>query len=66
MISSTEGIYFAKEFDLNMGYYYNKLDTDFQRLSTLVSPCGKYKRKRLPTDVKIFLADDVFVLCKLV
>jgi hypothetical protein len=44
--------------DLNMGYYYIKLDADAQKLCTIVFPWGKYKYKRLPMGIKI--ATDIF------
>jgi hypothetical protein len=39
--------------NFNMGDYHIKLDTDTQRLCTIVSPWGKYKYKRLPMGIKI-------------
>jgi dihydroorotate dehydrogenase len=68
MIRSMEGFTFASALDLNMGYYHIKLDSDAQRLCTIVFPwqMGKYKYKRLPMGIKI--APDVFqnVMSKLV
>jgi hypothetical protein len=68
MIRSIEGFTFASELDLNMGYYHIKLNSDAQKLCTIVFPwnTGKYKYKRLPMGIKI--APDVFqnVMCKLV
>jgi hypothetical protein len=63
-----EGSSFASTLDLNMGYYYIKLDADAQKLCIIVFPWhkGKYKYKRLPRGIKI--APDVFqnVMSKLV
>jgi dihydroorotate dehydrogenase len=68
MIRSMEGFTFASALDLNMGYYHIKLDTDAQKLCTIVFPLlmGKYKYKRLPMGIKI--APDVFqnVMSKIV
>ena len=58
MIRSMEGFTFATALDLNMGYYHIKLDTDAQKLCTIIFPWGKYKYKRLPMGIKI--APDVF------
>jgi hypothetical protein len=63
-----EGFTFALAWDLNMGYYHIKLDSDAQNLCTIVFPWNmrKYKYKRLPMGIKI--APDVFqnVMSKLV
>jgi hypothetical protein len=48
-----EGFTFASALDLNMGYYHTKLDSDAQKLCTIVFPWGKYKYKRLPMGIKI-------------
>jgi hypothetical protein len=48
-----EGFSFASELDLNMGYYYIKLDADAQKLCTIVFPWGKYIYKRLSMGIKI-------------
>jgi hypothetical protein len=55
MIRSMEVFSFASSLDLNMGYYHIKLDSDAQKLCTIVSPLymGKYKYKRLPMGIKI-------------
>jgi hypothetical protein len=55
MIRSMEEFTFASELDLNMGYYYIKLDhdADTQKLCTIVFPWGKYKYKRLPMGINI-------------
>jgi hypothetical protein len=59
MIYLMEGFTFASALDLNMGYYYIKLDADAQKLCTIVFPwsIGKYKYKRLPMGINI--AQDV-------
>jgi hypothetical protein len=41
MIRSMEGFTFASALDLNMCYYYIKLDADTQKLCTIVFPWGK-------------------------
>jgi hypothetical protein len=53
MIRSMEGFTFTSALDLNMGYYHIKLDSDAQKLCTIVFPWGKYKYKRLPMGIKI-------------
>jgi hypothetical protein len=55
MIRSMEGFTFASALDLNMGYYHIKLDTDIQKVCTIVFTwhMGKYKYKRLPMGIKI-------------
>jgi hypothetical protein len=58
MILSMEGFTFASALDLNMGYYHIKLDSDAQKLYTIVFPWGKYKYNRLLMGIKIAL--DVF------
>jgi hypothetical protein len=54
MIRSMEGT-FATALDLNMGYYHIKLDSDGQKICTIVFPWGKYKYKHLPMGIKIAL-----------
>jgi hypothetical protein len=53
-------IYLYSALDLNMGYYYIKLDTDAQKLCTILFPwhIEKYKYKCRPMGIKI--AHDVF------
>jgi hypothetical protein len=55
MIPSMEGSSFASELHLNMGYYHIKLDTDAQKLCTIVFPwyVGACKYKRLSMDINI-------------
>jgi hypothetical protein len=50
-----EGFAFASALDLNMGYYHIKLDSDAQKLGTILFPwyMGKYKYKHLPMSIKI-------------
>jgi dihydroorotate dehydrogenase len=68
MIRSMERFTFASALDLNMGYYHIKLDSDAQKLCTIVFPwqMGKYEYKRSPMGIKI--APDVFqnIMSKLV
>jgi hypothetical protein len=55
MIRSMEGFTFASALDSNLCYYHVKLDTDAQKLCTIVFPwyMGIYKYKRLPMGIKI-------------
>jgi hypothetical protein len=55
MIRSMEGFTFASALDLNLGYYNIKLDTDAQKVCTIVFSwqMGKYKYKCLPMGIKI-------------
>jgi hypothetical protein len=47
MIRSMEGFIFASALDLNMGYYYIKIDADAQKLCTIVFPWGKIQIQTL-------------------
>jgi hypothetical protein len=50
----------ASESDVNMGYYHIKLDSDAQKLCTIVFILiGKYKHKSLPMAIKIVC----FLMC---
>jgi hypothetical protein len=62
IIRSMEGITYASALDFNKGYYHIKLDTDAQKLCTIVFPwhIGKYKYKRLPMGIKIGWIQMVF------
>jgi hypothetical protein len=53
VIRSMEGFTFDATLDLSMGYYHIKLDTDAQKLCTIMFPWGKYDYKRLPMGIKI-------------
>jgi hypothetical protein len=55
MIRSLEEFTFTSELDLNMSYYHIKLDSDAQKLCTIIFPwhLGKYNYKRLPMGIKI-------------
>jgi hypothetical protein len=66
MIRSMEGFTFASALDINMGYYYIKIDADAHKLCNIVFPWGKCKYKRLPMGIKI--APDAFqyIMSKLV
>jgi hypothetical protein len=57
-----EGFTSASSLDLNMDYYHIKVDSDAQKLCTIVFPwhTGKYKYKRLPMGIKIALFPDIF------
>jgi hypothetical protein len=55
MIRSMEGFTFATALDLNMCYYHITLDTDTQKLCTIIFHWGEYKYKHLPTGIKIAL-----------
>jgi hypothetical protein len=61
MIHSMESFTFAKELDLNLGYYHIKLNANAQNLcKILFSWCmGKYKYKLLPMGIKI----DLILIC---
>jgi hypothetical protein len=48
-----EGFTFATALDLNMGNYHIKLDTDAQKLCTIIFLWGKNKNKHLPMGIKI-------------
>jgi hypothetical protein len=49
MIRSLEEFTFTSELDLNMSYYHIKLDSDAQKLCTIIFPwhLGKYKIQTL-------------------
>jgi hypothetical protein len=47
MILSIEECRFATALNLNMDYYYIKVDADAQKLGITVFPWGEYKHKRL-------------------
>jgi hypothetical protein len=49
---------YATSLDLNMGYYTIKLDSDAQKLCTIVTPFGKYKYLRPPMGVSC--SPDIF------
>jgi hypothetical protein len=55
MIRPIKVFIFASTLDLNMGYYNINLDTDDQKLCTIVFSwkIGKYKYKQLPMGIKI-------------
>jgi hypothetical protein len=60
MIRSMETFTFATGLNLNMGYDHIKLDTDAQKLCTIVFPRQTYNHTRLPMRIKIAIYPDVF------
>ena len=48
MLLKMEGFKYATSLDLNMGYYYIKLDADNRKLCTIVLPWVKYEYNALP------------------
>jgi hypothetical protein len=70
MIRSMEGFTFASALDLNMGYYHIKLDSDGQKLCTIVFPwhMGKIQIQTLTHGYQDCLVSDVIqnVMSKLV
>jgi hypothetical protein len=53
MIRSMEGFTFATALDLNMGYYHIKLDTDAQKLCTIIFPGGNLSTNAYPWASKL-------------
>jgi hypothetical protein len=47
MVQELEEFAYATSLDLNIGYYTIKIDSDAQKLCTIVSPFGKYQYLRL-------------------
>ena len=45
------GLTCATALDLKMGYYTISLDSNAQRLCTIITPWGKYKYKRFPMGI---------------
>jgi hypothetical protein len=43
MLQELENFAYATSLDLNMGYYTINLDSDAQKLCTIVNPFGKYQ-----------------------
>ena len=58
IMQTLEGFTYATTLDLNMGYYTIKLDSDAQKVCTIVTPYGKYSYQRLPMGV--MAAPDIF------
>jgi hypothetical protein len=51
MLQELEKFAYATSLDLNMGYYTIKLDSDAQKMCTIVTLFGKYQYLRLPMGV---------------
>ena len=48
MLQKLRGFKWVTSFDLNMGYYHIKLDSDASKLCTVVLPWGKHEYLQLP------------------
>ena len=48
MLHKLRGFRWVTSFDLNMGYYHIRLDSESSKLCTIVLPWGKYEYLRLP------------------
>ena len=51
VLQEMEGFTYATALDLNMGYYTIRLDSDAQKICTIILPWGKYSYLRLPMGV---------------
>ena len=51
VLQELEGFRWATSLDLNMVYYTIRLDTDSQKICTIVLPWGKYSYQRLPMGI---------------
>jgi hypothetical protein len=51
MLQELEKFAYATSLDLNMGYYTITLDSDAQKVRTIVTPFGRYQYLRLPMGV---------------
>jgi hypothetical protein len=58
MLQALEEFAYGTSLDLNMGYYTIKLDSDAQKLCTIVTPFGKYQFLRIL--VGISCSPDIF------
>lgn len=57
-LQEMEGFTFASQLDLNMGYYAIRLDSDVQKICTIILPWGKYSYLHLP--MGLANAPDIF------
>jgi hypothetical protein len=58
MLQELEFFAYATSLDLNMGYYTIKIDSDAQKMCTIVTTFGKYQYLRLPMGVSC--SPDIF------
>jgi hypothetical protein len=58
MLQELEKFAYATSLDFNMGYYTIRLHPDYQKLSTIVTPFGKYQYLRLPMGISC--SPDIF------
>ena len=58
MLQKLVGFQYATALDLNMGYWTIRLDSDAQKLCTIILPWGKYEYLRLPMGISG--APDIF------
>jgi hypothetical protein len=58
MLQELEEFAYATSLDLNMGYYTIKLDSDAQKLCTIVTSFGNYQYLRLPMGISC--SPDIF------
>ena len=48
-----QGFQYKTALDLNMEYYYIRLNSNSQRICTIILPWGKYKYKILPMGLSV-------------
>ena len=58
VLQELPGLSYASALDLKMGYYTIRLDSDAQKICTLITPWGKYQYQRLPMGISC--APDIF------
>ena len=51
ILQGLQGLTYATEIDLKMGYYTIRLDPDAQKICTIVLPWGEYSYLRLPMEI---------------